>query len=295
VQTASAADRLAARLVEGTPLGSRSVEVGGVTTNVVTGGAGPPIVLLHGEAGFAEMLVTVATGLADRHLVVAPDLPGLGRSGDGVLPASALVAWVGDLIAATCDRPPVLVGAGIGGGLAARFGVARGHDLARLVLVDATSIGPFRPSLHVVLAWRRFARQPDRARATRLARTVAFDADDVRAQSARRYPTLQDYLIERVRRPDVRAADRALWRTVGTRRIPDRELLGIAVPVSLIWGRHDRVTPLAHAERASATFGWPLHVIDRAGHLPFVEQPAAFTAAFGAAAGNGSTKQGGNP
>ena len=62
----------------------------------------------------------------------------------------------------------------------------------------------------------------------------------------------------------------------GTREIPPRELAGIGVPVSLIWGRHDRMAPLALATHAAALPGWPLHIVEGAGHVPHLEQPDAF-------------------
>ena len=62
--------------------------------------------------------------------------------------------------------------------------------------------------------------------------------------------------------------------------VPDEELRRIRVPVEMIWGRNDRVMPFRHAERASAAYGWPLHAIDDAGHVPFVEQPQAFANAL---------------
>jgi len=73
----------------------------------------------------------------------------------------------------------------------------------------------------------------------------------------------------------VRAANRRLLRELGIRRIPSEDLARIAVPTTLIWGRHDRAMPLRYAEAASARYGWPLHVIEDAGHLSFVEQPEA--------------------
>jgi pimeloyl-ACP methyl ester carboxylesterase len=91
-----------------------------------------------------------------------------------------------------------------------------------------------------------------------------------------RMTALLDYQIERAKQPTVRAANRALLRMLGTKRIPDDQLRRIAVPVSLIWGRHDRVMKFGIAERASRKFGWPLYPIDDAGHLPVAEQPAAF-------------------
>ena len=68
---------------------------------------------------------------------------------------------------------------------------------------------------------------------------------------------------------------RHLIRT-GTERIPDAELRRIAIPIALLWGRHDRFVPLGLAADASARLGWPLHVIDDAGHVPHIERTDAF-------------------
>ena len=59
----------------------------------------------------------------------------------------------------------------------------------------------------------------------------------------------------------------------GLPAIPPAELARIAVPTTLIWGRHDRATRLQIAEAASARYGWPLHVIENAGDDPPLEQP----------------------
>jgi pimeloyl-ACP methyl ester carboxylesterase len=62
--------------------------------------------------------------------------------------------------------------------------------------------------------------------------------------------------------------------------IPSSELARIAVPTTLIWGRHDLATPVAVAEAASAQFGWPLEVIDNCADDPPMEQPEALTRAL---------------
>ena len=60
----------------------------------------------------------------------------------------------------------------------------------------------------------------------------------------------------------------------------------IAVPTTLIWGRHDLATRLSIAEAASARYGWPLHVIENAADDPPIEQPEAFVRALRAALGS---------
>jgi len=92
----------------------------------------------------------------------------------------------------------------------------------------------------------------------------------------------QAYGLELARTPSVRAANRRLLRELGTRPIPSGQLAAIAVPTALIWGRQDRVMRLRIAEEASARYGWPLHVIEDAGHFA-IERPEAFRSALAAA------------
>jgi pimeloyl-ACP methyl ester carboxylesterase len=68
----------------------------------------------------------------------------------------------------------------------------------------------------------------------------------------------------------------------GTTRIPAAVLAATTTPTSLLWGRDDRMCPRSIAEHAAASFGWPLHVIDDAGHAPHVEQPDAFVRSLAA-------------
>jgi pimeloyl-ACP methyl ester carboxylesterase len=276
------ADRLAARLMEGLPVTGRRLELAGVSTSLIESGEGPPIVLLHGQGGFAEIMGGLIANLVDRYHVIAPDLPGLGRSvvRSGTLDGPGTVKWLRELIAKTCDRPPIVLGMSLGGSIAARFAAKCRNEIAKLVLIDSGSLGRFRPRPSLLLALIRFAKKPDQTRAEQFQRQVFFNAERVRAQMGDRLTAVVEYQIDRAKQPSVNGANRTLLRKVGTKRIPDDELRKIQVPVALIWGRHDRVNPIKHAERASAKFGWPLYPIENAGHLPFVEQPAAFGAAL---------------
>jgi pyruvate dehydrogenase E2 component (dihydrolipoamide acetyltransferase) len=44
----------------------------------------------------------------------------------------------------------------------------------------------------------------------------------------------------------------------------------LAIPVQLIWGREDRIIPVAHAEGLASRL--PVHILDQAGHLPHMEK-----------------------
>jgi pimeloyl-ACP methyl ester carboxylesterase len=73
---------------------------------------------------------------------------------------------------------------------------------------------------------------------------------------------------------------------LGTKQIADNELRRINVPTSLIWGAHDRMVPLALAQRATELFGWPLHTIPDAAHVPHMEQRVKFAEALQVALGD---------
>jgi pimeloyl-ACP methyl ester carboxylesterase len=274
-------------VLAGAPVTEQRWDLAGVSTAVLEAGQGPPVVLLHGQGGWAGMWLPVITELMKTHHVVAPDLPGLGASQvpDGPPDADRVLAWLKALIQRSCPASPTLVGASLGASIAARFAIAHPDRLSRLVLVDAGSLGRFRPAPGLVFAMVRFIVRPTQRTQQRFLRQVAVDPARVRALMGERWETSQAYNLDRARTPSVRAANRRMLRELGTKTIPPEDLARIAVPTSLIWGRHDRVMRLRIAEEASARYGWPLHVVEDAGHFT-MEQPEAFRAALWAALGD---------
>ena len=96
------------RLTEDLPVSERQLMLAGVSTAVLEGGEGPPVVLLHGPSANATHWTRVLPGLARGHRVIAPDLPGRRASEpvDGRHGSAALIAWLGQLIERTCESPP---------------------------------------------------------------------------------------------------------------------------------------------------------------------------------------------
>jgi pimeloyl-ACP methyl ester carboxylesterase len=275
------------RVLAGAPVTERRLELAGVSTAVLEAGQGPPVVLLHGQGGWSGMWLPVIAELVRTHRVVAPDLPGLGASEmpDGPPDAERVLAWIDALIQRTCPEPPALVGASLGASIAARFAIAHPDRLSRLVLMGAGSLGRFRPAPSVVLALLRFIARPSERTQRGFFRRVAVDPARVRALMGDRWEASQAYSLDRARTPSVRAANRRMLRDLGIPQISPEDLARIAVPTALIWGRYDRVMRLRIAEAASARYGWPLHVIEDAGHFT-LEQPEASLAALQVALGD---------
>jgi pimeloyl-ACP methyl ester carboxylesterase len=272
-------DDLRRRLLAGAPVTERRLRLAGVSTAVLEGGDGPPVVLLHGQGGWAGVWVPVMADLVRDHRVVAPDLPGLGASRvDGSPPdADRVLAWLGELVDQTCPAPPVLVGVSLGGSIAARFAAAHGERLAGLVLASMGGlVGKVRIPPAMLLALVRHSLRPSERTAMGMLRQVSVDVDRVRRRMGDRWAPFRAYSLELARTPGVRRANRHLLRELGLRQLPPEELARIDVPTTLIWGRQDRVMPLATAREASVRYGWPLEVIDDAGHFLGVDQPEAF-------------------
>jgi pimeloyl-ACP methyl ester carboxylesterase len=282
-------DQARERVLAGIPLTQRRLQLAGVTTALLEGGDGPPLVLLHGQGGWAAGWLPIIPDLVRTHRIVAPDLPGLGASETphGPPDTATVLAWLDELIDATCTTPPVLVGASLGGSIAARFAARHRQRLARLVLVDAGClVGRVRPAPGVLLALVRHSLRPSRRTMLRLLRQVTVDLDRLRERLGERWEPFLAYSLDRARTPSVQQANRHLLRELGWQQIPPQDLERIAVPTTLIWGRQDRVMPLRTAQEASARYGWPLQVIDDAGHFLVADQPEAFLAALQDALGD---------
>jgi pimeloyl-ACP methyl ester carboxylesterase len=271
------------RLLADVPAAEQQLELDGISTAVLRGGDGPPLVLLHGPGGSAADWRAVLPELTVAHAVVAPDLPGHGSTQvlRGELDVSRVLDWLRELIERTCPSPPALVGNAVGGAIAARFAAGRGDLISRLVLVDSMGLAPFEPAPRFGAALQAFLTAPSPETHDELWRHCALDLDRVREGFGDLWEPFRDYNVNRARTPSVRAAIEALMRDFGFAAIPAAELERVAVPTTLIWGREDIAMPLGIAERASARYGWELRVIERCADAPLLEQPAAFVRALG--------------
>lgn len=276
---------LRARLLSDLPVRERRITLAGISTAVLEGGDGPPIVLLHEQGEFAARWFRMMPGLVTSHRVIAPDLPGHGASdvGDGQLTAERAMCWLEELIEQTCPSPPVLVGHMLGGAMAARCAIRQGERIGGLVLIDSFGLRWFRPRLRLATALARYIGRPSGTSFDRLYRQCAVDIDGLRYSMADRWEPFRGYVVEGARSANLKSALPVLMRAFAIRPIRRSALAAIAVPTTLIWGRHDPATKVRAARRASARYGWPLHVIDEAADDPVLEQPDATLRALRAA------------
>lgn len=270
------------RLLQGVPVRERRLELDGISTTLLEGGSGTPVVLLHGPGEHAVKWVPVLRGLVARNRVIAPDLPGHGgaKVNGGPLTAERVLGWLGALIGETCASAPVVVGQTVGGAIAARFAIGHGDRIRRLVLVDTLGLVPFEPAPEFGAALGAYVAQPNRETFEALWRRCAFDLDRVREVWGDRWEAFAEYSLNLALTSGTLPAQGALIEQFGMAPIPPDDLARIAVPTTLIWGRQDLVTDVAVAEAASARYGWPLHVIESAGDDPATEQPERFLEAL---------------
>ena len=267
-------------LIESLPVTERRLSLNGVATAVLEGGSGSPIILLHGPGGYGAQWIHAIPALAATHRVIAPDLPGHGASAffEGPPTPGLVNDWLDDLIECTCSKPPVLVGHTLGGAIAMHFAAAAGRPLAALVLVDTLGLAAFQPAPAFGTALEAFLRAPTGATHDGLWSQCVFDLEGVRRRLGEQWQWIRAYNLA-----GMQAGASALmdWmEQFGVPEVPSAVLERIRTPTMLIWGRHDRATPLRVAEAARQKHGWRLEVIEAAADDPTIEQPEAFLGAL---------------
>ena len=113
----------------------------------------------------------------------------------------------------------------------------------------------------------------------RFQRYALWDRDFTRARDPDWFDAFSAYTVARARDPDVKATMRRL---VSTRAwgVPDDQLARIDVPTSLLGVMKTEWRPFGSHGWPQGRHGWPLVVIDRAGHVPHIEQGDAFVTAL---------------
>jgi pyruvate dehydrogenase E2 component (dihydrolipoamide acetyltransferase) len=235
---------------------------------------GDVILLVHGYGGDRNSWLFLQEPLAAKYRVYALDLPGHGTSakdvGDGTLGVLA-DAVTGVLDALGADRAH-LVGHSMGGAVALAVAARDPGRIASLTLIAPTGFGAEINAGYL----RGFADAQTRRELKPVAGQLFADEGLVTRQ-------LVDDLLAYKRLDGV---DESLHTLLGTLLDGDAQrgdsaaafaTLGDAIPVTVVWGRADRIIPAAQAESAP---GAVRHLIDGAGHMPQMERPAEVQAAI---------------
>lgn len=249
------------------------------------GGAGPPLLLIHGLLGYSFSWRLNLSALSQRATVFAPDLLGAGFS--DLVPGldCSLSATAGRLLQFLAGQGIEsfdLLGTSHGGAVAMMLAAQAKGAVRRLILVDAAH--PWsnpRPLLRKALSHSAGAAL-FRLVAPHLKRTHARYLRRMYGDPRRIPPgTMEGYMAPLAARG---AYDYALSIVRGWRE--DMRKLRAALPAIaglpalLLWGDRDRVIPLSSAAPLQRQFRHcRLLVLEGAGHLPYEEMPQEFNRA----------------
>ncbi|WP_303800899.1 alpha/beta fold hydrolase [Alicyclobacillus macrosporangiidus] len=241
---------------------SQTLSVRGTNIRLLEGGAGDPLVYLHGAAG-GEWLPFLDR-LAVRFHVYAPEHPGFGASDDlsDVDSIEDLAYFYLDFLDTIGLERSNFVGSSLGGWLALEIAVIAPHRVNKLVLLDATGLrveGVEVPDIFMLDDEEvlKLTIHDEGQLAQRLQAVAAAGSEQVAVMARNRAAVANLAWNPYFHRPKLR-----------------HRLHRVQLPVLLIWGEFDRIFPPAiGAEYERLLPDAKLHVIPDCGHLPAQERP----------------------
>jgi pimeloyl-ACP methyl ester carboxylesterase len=253
-------------------------------------GSGPPVLLVHGMAGSASTWRHVMPQLAPHATVIAPDLPGHGRSDKqrGDYSLGSLASTLRDLLIALGHDRVTIVGQSLGGGVAMQFAYQYPERCDRLVLVSSGGLGQ---EVHLLLRALSFpgaeyvlqlgcatpVRNAGNAIGSVLSR-AGLRPQPLVEEMWRAYSSLGDAQTRQAFVRTLRSVVDVSGQCVSA---TDRLYLTAVMPTLLMWGDADRIIPVSHAHSAHAAMpGSRLEVFEGVGHFPHCEAPEAFVQAL---------------
>jgi pimeloyl-ACP methyl ester carboxylesterase len=252
---------------------------------------GIPVVLFHGTAAWSKLWWRTTTALkADGFRPIAPDLPPFGYSERrGGYTRAEQAARIDDMMTALGAKRAVIVGHSFGAGAALEYVLRHPDRAIGLVLVDA-ALGLTQPPSDppALMTYRPVRELAAAATATNPLATRFLLSKLIYRQDAAS-PEVLDILKApmRVTGTTSHIADWLLYFTGSDRAALSAsrdEVARIKVPVAMIWGERDDVTPLAQANDLRTLIPQAqLKVMQDVGHIPQIEDPTAFNAALLAA------------
>jgi pimeloyl-ACP methyl ester carboxylesterase len=240
----------------------------------------PDLLLVHGlnAAGTSREFEPIVEALAEEYHVLAPDLPGFGRSERAplVYSASLYEAFVADF-AREFTEDAVCVAASLSAAYALDA-AEDGVDFSRLVLIAPTATT--MPGQRVWL--RTLLRSP--VLGTALYNLIAsrpsidYFADDHGYYDPSRKPEgLAEYQWQSAHQPGARYAPASFVSGYLDSEIDMAAVIrDLDVPTTLVWGREAEITPLADGRDLADASGARLVVVDYATLQPHGEHPEQF-------------------
>jgi pimeloyl-ACP methyl ester carboxylesterase len=274
---------------------SGTVDLDGPVFITRFGGAGRPMVLLHGLGSSHAHWLTASRAFADRHRVQVPDLPGFGRSPlagrDTSLEANArlLSRFVGEI-----REPVILVGNSMGALLGMLVAADRPGDIAGLVLVAPPAPRPWLtpmdrqtsllysaylwPGIGEWTRWFWVRLQGPNGMVRNVFEACCSEPSGVPTEVAEAALALAH---ERFSHDDdvhaFLAAYRSAWRFLFGASHFDRLVRSISAPTLVVHGTHDRLVPAIFTSRLHRLRpDWTFATLDGIGHMPHVEDAHGF-------------------
>jgi len=253
------------------------VEHDGFRTAYHDVGAGPPVLLVHGSgpgvSALANWRGTLASPLADRHRLIAPDVAGFGQTHTAheLTHDTRVRHLVGFLDALGLDRVDI-VGNSMGGALALALAHRHPERVRRMVLMGTVGIAfPIPDGLDRVWGY-----EPSLEAMAELVGLFAHDRDLVG-------PDLVRLRYEASIAPGVHERYAAAFAAPRQRHLDEMalsedDLRGITVPVRLLHGAEDRVIPLEATSLRLVRLlpRADLVVFSRCGHWTQIERASDF-------------------
>ena len=240
-------------------------------------GAGRPLVLLHGWAMHGGVFAPLVERLRDRYTLHVVDLPGHGHNRDCGVPLHLEAC-----AAALCDALPVAPWCGwsLGGTIALHAAATRPARVPALAMLCATPrfvrAADWRHGLSVEIL-RDFAgglHEDYRATLERFVALEAYGSEHAKAEIA---ALREDLFARGESAPSVLIDGLALLESTDLRDA----LPALHVPSLWLGGRRDRlVDPRAMREAAALAPNARVHVVEHAGHAPFLTHAADVDAAL---------------
>lgn len=220
--------------------------------------AGPPVVLVHGLGGRSEDWRNLAPYLARAgYRVYLPDLLGYGKS-ERPREFSYSIADEAKIVVGFCDALELkqvdLGGWSMGGWIVQRVAAEHPERVRRLILLDSAG-------LFIKPNWNTELFTP----------ITAAELADLDALLMPHPPTVPGFVATDILRTLGKNAwviHRAMASMMTGRDTTDRLLAQLRMPVMIVWGEVDRITPIAEAEAIHRLIPQSqLEIIPGCGHL----------------------------